>query len=148
MKKLIKKLLSMVLFLVVMFFTLDMLIIIRNNVSDSPANQEIISWPSLLNSIGLPTTFDWFILVVIVACLYPVTRGWILEGLSSLAWLLSRLFDLLMYIFGGLVIVFYSFAWLSKRITHLLVKTKQTAEFAQQDKNNYLLGLKAVFQNL
>gem|GEM_PF-6701207 len=138
----------MVLFLVVMFFTLDMLIIIRNNVSDSPANQVVVPWPSLLDLIGLPTIFDWFILLVIIACLYPVTRGLILEGLSSWAWLLSRLFDMLMYIFGGLVIIFYSFAWLSKRIKNLLTKTKETAKEAQKDKNNYLVTLKTVFQNL
>ena len=138
----------MPIFLVVMFFTLDLLIIIRNNVSDSPANQVVVPWPSLLGLIGLPTIFDWFILVVAIACLYPATREWILEGLSSWAWVLSRLFDLLMYVFGGLVIIFYSFAWLSKRIKNLLTKTKETAKEAQKDKNNYLVTLKTVFQNL
>ncbi len=147
MKKLIKKLLSMPIFLVVMFFTLDLLIIIRNNVTDHPANQEVVPWSSLLALIGLPTVLDWLILLVIAACLYPTTREWILEGLSSWAWLLSRLFSALMYIFGVGVVIFYSFAWLSKRVKNFLNNTKETAEVAQKDRNNYLTILKTVFQN-
>ncbi len=148
MKKLIKKLLCMPIFLVSLFFTVDLLVFLRNKLTDEPIGHESAPWQSLLEIIGLPSALDWFIVVVVVACLYPTTRGWILEGLSSWAWVLSRLFDLLMYIFGGLVIVFYSFAWLSKRTTCFLVKTKQTAEVAQKDKKNYLVGLKGVFENL
>ncbi|MBI5733953.1 MAG: hypothetical protein HY973_03360 [Candidatus Kerfeldbacteria bacterium] len=138
----------MPLFLVSLFFTVDLLVFLRNKLADEPIGHESAPWQSLLEIIGLPSVLDWFILVIIVACLYPVTRGWILEGLSSWAWVLSRLFDLLMYVFGGLFVIFYSFAWLSKRVKNFLIKTKETAEEAKKDKINYFAQIKTVFQGL